>query len=261
MLNNPIILGTKLPALTNPGTAGDLLTGKQLIDQNGNVLTGTMPNRGAVSQALNAGQSYTVPAGYHNGLGVVSANSLAGQTVGTAVAADIAAGKTAWVNGVQVTGTATFGGINDIVQRFVDVTPSRTDTTLSITLPAQCIDENNHYYDLDLEDIVDLSIFSVFNQNAITNKGVNQWYITQIDLMYPFQSYSWLTVSAIYFESESSFGPVVGYPERRTSPNGTGGIGSVTISGRTVSFGTTTGSSGTGHFGNGIWSPSLLVKS
>ncbi len=43
MLNNPIILGAKLPALSNPGTAGDLLTGKQLIDQNGNVLTGTMP--------------------------------------------------------------------------------------------------------------------------------------------------------------------------------------------------------------------------
>lgn len=42
MLNNPIILGTKLPTLTNPGAAGDLLAGKQLIDQNGNVLTGTM---------------------------------------------------------------------------------------------------------------------------------------------------------------------------------------------------------------------------
>lgn len=43
MLNNPIILGgMSLPALTNPGTAADLLTGKQLIDQNGNVLTGTL---------------------------------------------------------------------------------------------------------------------------------------------------------------------------------------------------------------------------
>ena len=39
MLNNPIILGAKLPALSNPGTAGDLLTGKQLLDQNGNDLT------------------------------------------------------------------------------------------------------------------------------------------------------------------------------------------------------------------------------
>ena len=35
-------MGAKLPALSNPGTAGDLITGKQLIDQNGNVLTGTL---------------------------------------------------------------------------------------------------------------------------------------------------------------------------------------------------------------------------
>lgn len=49
MLNNPIITGKKLPTLTNPGTAGDLLTGKQLIDQNGNVLTGIMqPGSGLV---------------------------------------------------------------------------------------------------------------------------------------------------------------------------------------------------------------------
>lgn len=34
--------GTVLPALTNPGTAGDLLKDKELIDQSGNVVTGTL---------------------------------------------------------------------------------------------------------------------------------------------------------------------------------------------------------------------------
>lgn len=34
--------GTVLPTLTNPGTAADLAAGKQLIDANGNVVTGTM---------------------------------------------------------------------------------------------------------------------------------------------------------------------------------------------------------------------------
>lgn len=34
--------GTVLPALTNPGTAGDLLENKQLLDGNGNVVTGTL---------------------------------------------------------------------------------------------------------------------------------------------------------------------------------------------------------------------------
>lgn len=36
--------GIQLPTLTNPGTAADLLAGKELIDQDGNPLTGTMPS-------------------------------------------------------------------------------------------------------------------------------------------------------------------------------------------------------------------------
>lgn len=44
MIFNPIVVGgTKLPTLTDPGTAADLLAPKQLIDAEGNVLTGTMP--------------------------------------------------------------------------------------------------------------------------------------------------------------------------------------------------------------------------
>ena len=66
---------------------------------------GTMPNNGAVSQALNAGGSYTIPAGYHNGSGKVMANSLASQTAGTATADTMLAGVKAWVGGVQLTGT------------------------------------------------------------------------------------------------------------------------------------------------------------
>lgn len=45
MIFQPQIVGKPLPALTNPGTAADLLSGKQLIDANGNVLTGTLVNR------------------------------------------------------------------------------------------------------------------------------------------------------------------------------------------------------------------------
>ena len=71
--------------------------------------TGTMVNHGAANQTLNAGQSYTIPAGYHNGGGTVTANGLAGQTAGTAVAGDIYPGKTAWVNGGHVTGAMPLG--------------------------------------------------------------------------------------------------------------------------------------------------------
>lgn len=97
--------GKPLPKLTNPGSAGELLTGKQLINANGEIIAGSMPNQGAQNKMLNAGGSFTIPAGFHNGLGVVSANSLANQTSATAAAADIASGKTAWVNGQKITGT------------------------------------------------------------------------------------------------------------------------------------------------------------
>lgn len=46
MIVNPMISGgVKLPALDDPGTAADLLAGKQLVDQYGKPLTGTMPKK------------------------------------------------------------------------------------------------------------------------------------------------------------------------------------------------------------------------
>ena len=95
----------ELPTLSNPAAAAQILSGYEVLDQHGIKLTGIMEDNGAVSQALNAGGSYTIPAGYHNGSGKVTGNSLASQTSATAAAADIYEGKTAWVNGVKVTGT------------------------------------------------------------------------------------------------------------------------------------------------------------
>ena len=96
--------------LGNAGT-GDVLAGKTFSTASLSNATGTMTNRGAVTSSLNAGGSYTIPAGYHNGSGKVTANSLSSQTSATAAAADIVSGKTAWVNGSKVTGTmATMAG-------------------------------------------------------------------------------------------------------------------------------------------------------
>lgn len=55
--------------------AGDVLANKVIVDATGKTITGTMPNNGAVSKTLdatNGNQSYTVPAGYHNGEGTVT---------------------------------------------------------------------------------------------------------------------------------------------------------------------------------------------
>lgn len=75
--------------------------------------TGTMPNRGAVSPSgLNCGGSYTIPAGYHNGSGKVTANSLASQTrvdsgKSAVTAGAMVSGYQGWVNGTKITGTFT----------------------------------------------------------------------------------------------------------------------------------------------------------
>lgn len=60
-------------APTGDAIASDVLTGKTFSNAQATGINGTMPNNGAVSQTLAAGQSYTVPAGYHNGSGSVTA--------------------------------------------------------------------------------------------------------------------------------------------------------------------------------------------
>ena len=82
----------------------DVLAGKTFSNSSGVGLVGTMANNGAINASLNAGQSYTVPAGYTTG-GTITAASIASQTEGTATAGDIIEGKTAWVNGQKLTGT------------------------------------------------------------------------------------------------------------------------------------------------------------
>ena len=128
---------------TSVVTAGvdDVLANKIIVDADGNIITGTMPNNGAVSKTLdanNGNQTYTIPKGYHSGAGSVkivletksitptksaqdvtptSGKVLSKVTVGAipdnfidttdadAVAADILIDKTVYINGVKVTGT------------------------------------------------------------------------------------------------------------------------------------------------------------
>ena len=100
-----VITGASLKSQTSgTAVAADIYSGKTLW-VNGVQLTGTMPVVGAQTATLNCGQSATLTKGYHNGNGVITVNTLASQTVGTATVGRVLSGKTIWVNGVKVTGT------------------------------------------------------------------------------------------------------------------------------------------------------------
>lgn len=63
-------------AAIGDATAADVLSGKTFSGAVGSGVAGTMPNQGAVSGVATPSQPYTVPAGYHNGSGVVTASGV-----------------------------------------------------------------------------------------------------------------------------------------------------------------------------------------
>ena len=64
ILANKAAGGVDLPTLQNPGDAGKLLAGYQLIDQSGQAVTGTIPSKNGTDLTA-SGATVTVPAGYY----------------------------------------------------------------------------------------------------------------------------------------------------------------------------------------------------
>jgi hypothetical protein len=92
--------------------AAHVLAGDTFSNDNDTGLIGTMPNKGAVTQALAINGAYTIPAGYHNGLGVVnqSITTKAAATFNPSTSAQTIAANQ-YLNGVQ-TIAATTGSAN-----------------------------------------------------------------------------------------------------------------------------------------------------
>lgn len=127
--------------------AGDVLANKIIVTAGGAVTPGTMPNNGTVTKTLDTSTTgYTIPAGYHSGSGSVklvteeksvtptkspqvvtptTGKVLSKVTVGaipaeyittgdaTAVAANLLLGKTAYADGMKITGTMPDNGAMD----------------------------------------------------------------------------------------------------------------------------------------------------
>lgn len=69
-------------AIEGIATASDVLSGVTFQSANSDDLqTGTMTNNGNVSVTLSAGDSYTIPWGFHSGSGKVAANAMDNQVI------------------------------------------------------------------------------------------------------------------------------------------------------------------------------------
>lgn len=113
-------------------TAAEILAGKTAY-KNGAVLTGTMPNRGAVSGTISTvAGTYTIQNGYHDGTGTVGIDSTE--------QAKIIAGNIK--SGVEILGvTGTYTGSENVKPTTKTVTPY---TTAKTYLPSD--DGDYNYY-------------------------------------------------------------------------------------------------------------------
>ena len=115
MIINPFLYsGQQLPELDNPGTAPDLLAGKQLIDQQGKALTGTMPTVTAALPTISVSANGLISANTDQAAGYVSASQKsATKQMSTKSGTTITPGtsqKTAVLSGVYTTGAVYVAG-------------------------------------------------------------------------------------------------------------------------------------------------------
>lgn len=89
-------------------TANTVLSGYSCYANDELVIGAITPQ--STNAELNPGEECAIPEGYHDGTGVISATTLSSQTSGTANASRILSGRTAWVNGNQITGSMTNRG-------------------------------------------------------------------------------------------------------------------------------------------------------
>lgn len=111
--------GKKLPALTNPGVAGDLLTGKQLIGADGQIITGTMASVVQATPSISVSTNGLITASATQSAGRVAAGTKsATKQLTTQAGKTVTPGRTkqtAVASGRYTTGTVYVAGDSDLV--------------------------------------------------------------------------------------------------------------------------------------------------
>lgn len=195
-------------------TASDLLIGKKAYNGK-ETITGTMPDNAAfTSTGLLAGESVTIPRGYHNGTGFVESASLASQTgvTGTytnthdtedtsddteddlvaATADNLSLGTAAWVDGEYIVGNGadnksyyTLGGENiqlenaELLGSYSYYQASTMQKGITITKPYKLVicmvaSQNPHDGADTYSSISVNSSSKVISKRGINNGGKNQ---------------------------------------------------------------------------------------
>lgn len=93
----------------------------------GSVLTGTMPNRGAVAGTISSKTAYTIPQGYHDGSGTVSLDSTSSSNL---IAGNIRQGITILGVEGEMTGT------EDVNAQAKTVTPTTSQQVITPDSPS-----------------------------------------------------------------------------------------------------------------------------
>lgn len=118
--------------------AGDVLTGKTIVNAKGTVVAGTMPNNGGITQTLTTTKtSYIVPAGYHNGEGIVAINVEEKSVTPTKSAQSITPSTGSVLGAVNVAA---------IPAEFVDVTDTNAKAAQILTGYSAAVDKGDGTY-------------------------------------------------------------------------------------------------------------------
>lgn len=144
-------------------SASEILSGETAY-VNGEKITGTMTNRGAVSQSLNTSTtSYTVPAGYHNGSGKVSITTET-KTVTPSSSVQTITPSSGKVLSEVIVNAATGASLPEWIYEVYEASFTLTESSQTVTIPIS---------GLSFASVRNGAIFTVYPKGGITQAMVD----------------------------------------------------------------------------------------